>query len=206
MLNAILTGISIGLGLAVSVGPYFLFLINTSISEGKSSASYLATGVALNDLIFLSVAFLSVNFLMQNLSFIENAKGYAGFFILAYGIYTIIKKPAVKPEKPLRLNPKEKLKNILRGFLFNGLNPSVFVFWFATVGILLSKTNFNRNQTLAVFLSIVSTTFTSDLIKVRLAEFFSNYFTANLISKVNRVVGSFLILGACYLLIKAFLI
>jgi threonine/homoserine/homoserine lactone efflux protein len=166
----------------------------------------LATGVALNDLIFLSVAFLSVNFLMQNLSFIENAKGYAGFFILAYGIYTIIKKPAVKPEKPLRLNPKEKLKNILRGFLFNGLNPSVFVFWFATVGILLSKTNFNRNQTLAVFLSIVSTTFTSDLIKVRLAEFFSNYFTANLISKVNRVVGSFLILGACYLLIKAFLI
>jgi threonine/homoserine/homoserine lactone efflux protein len=206
MLNAILTGISIGLGLAVSVGPYFLFLINTSISEGKSSASYLATGVALNDLIFLSVAFLSVNFLMQNLSFIENAKGYAGFFILAYGIYTIIKKPAVKPEKPLRLNPKEKLKNILRGFLFNGLNPSVFVFWFATVGILLSKTNFNRNQTLAVFLSIVSTTFTSDLIKVRLAEFFSNYFTANLILKVNRVVGSFLILGACYLLIKAFLI
>ncbi len=206
MLNAILTGISIGLGLAVSVGPYFLFLINTSISEGIYSASYLATGVALNDLIFLSVAFLSVNFLMQNLSFIENAKGYAGFFILAYGIYTIIKKPAVKPEKPLRLNPKEKLKNILRGFLFNGLNPSVFVFWFATVGILLSKTNFNRNQTLAVFLSIVSTTFTSDLIKVRLAEFFSNYFTANLISKVNRVVGSFLILGACYLLIKAFLI
>ena len=206
MLNAILTGISIGLGLAVSVGPYFLFLINTSISEGKSSASYLATGVALNDLIFLSVAFLSVNFLMQNLSFIENAKGYAGFFILAYGIYTIIKKPAVKPEKPLRLNPKEKLKNILRGFLFNGLNPSVFVFWFATVGILLSKTNFNRNQTLAVFLSNVSTTFTSDLIKVRLAEFFSNYFTANLILKVNRVVGSFLILGACYLLIKAFLI
>ena len=206
MLNAILTGISIGLGLAVSVGPYFLFLINTSISEGKSSASYLATGVALNDLIFLSVAFLSVNFLMQNLSFIENAKGYAGFFILAYGIYTIIKKPAVKPEKPLRLNPKEKLKNILRGFLFNGLNPSVFVFWFGTVGILLSKTNFNRNQTLAVFLSIVSTTFTSDLIKVRLAEFFSNYFTANLILKVNRVVGSFLILGACYLLIKAFLI
>jgi threonine/homoserine/homoserine lactone efflux protein len=206
MLNAILTGISIGLGLAVSVGPYFLFLINTSISEGKSSASYLATGVALNDLIFLSVAFLSVNFLMQNLSFIENAKGYAGFFILAYGIYTIIKKPAVKPEKPLRLNPKEKLKNILRGFLFNGLNPSVFVFWFATVGILLSKTNFSRNQTLAVFLSIVSTTFTSDLIKVRLAEFFSNYFTANLILRVNRVVGSFLILGACYLLIKAFLI
>jgi threonine/homoserine/homoserine lactone efflux protein len=206
MLNAILTGISIGLGLAVSVGPYFLFLINTSISEGKSSASYLATGVALNDLIFLSVAFLSVNFLMQNLSFIENAKGYAGFFILAYGIYTIIKKPAVKPEKPLRLNPKEKLKNILRGFLFNGLNPSVFVFWFATVGILLSKTNFNRNQTLAVFLSIVSTTFTSDLLKIRLAEFFSHYFTDSVILKVNRVVGSFLILGACYLLIKAFLI
>jgi threonine/homoserine/homoserine lactone efflux protein len=194
MLNAILTGISIGLGLAVSVGPYFLFLVNTSISEGKSSASYLATGVALNDLIFLSVAFLSVNFLMKNMA-----------FILAYGIYTILKKPEVKSEKPVKLNPKDKLKNILKGFAFNGLNPSVFVFWFATVGILMSKTNFNRNQTLAVFLSIVCTTYTADLLKVRLAEFFSHYFTESLILKVNRVVGSFLILGACYLLVKAFL-
>lgn len=206
MLNAILTGISIGLGLAVSVGPYFLFLINTSLTEGKSSAAYLATGVAINDLVFLTVAFLSVNLLAQNVSFIESAKGYAGFFILAYGIYTIIKKPAVKSEKPLKLNPKEKLKTILKGFVFNGLNPSVFVFWFATVGILMSKTNFNRNQTLAVFLSIVCTTYTADLIKIRLAEFFSHYFTQSVILKVNRVVGSFLILGACYLLLKAFVL
>lgn len=206
MLNAILTGISIGLGLAVSVGPYFLFLVNTSLVEGKSSASYLATGVALNDLVFLTVAFLSVNFLIQNVTFIESAKGYAGFFILAYGIYTILKKPAEKSEKRVKLNPKEKLKNILMGFAFNGVNPSVFVFWFATVGILISKTNFTRNQTLAVFLSIVCTTYTSDLIKVRLAEFFSHYFTESVIKNVNRIVGSLLIVGACYLLVKAFVL
>ncbi len=206
MLNAILTGISIGLGLAVSVGPYFLFLVNTSLVEGKSSATYLATGVALNDLVFLTVAFLSVNFFIKNLTFIENAKGFAGLFILAYGIYTILKKPSIKTEKAVKLNPKEKLQNILKGFVFNGLNPSVFVFWFATVGILMSKTNFNRNQTLAVFLSIVCTTYTADLIKVRLAEFFSHYFTESLILKVNRVVGTFLILGACYLLVKAFVL
>lgn len=206
MLNAILTGISIGLGLAVSVGPYFLFLVNTSLVEGKSSASYLATGVALNDLVFLTVAFFSVNFLIQNVAFIESAKGYAGFFILAYGIYTILKKPAEKSEKRVKLNPKEKLKNILMGFAFNGVNPSVFVFWFATVGILISKTNFTRNQTLAVFLSIVCTTYTSDLIKVRLAEFFSHYFTESVIKNVNRIVGSLLIVGACYLLVKAFVL
>ena len=206
MLNAILTGISIGLGLAVSVGPYFLFLVNTSLVEGKSSASYLATGVALNDLVFLTVAFLSVNFLIQNVTFIESAKGYAGFFILAYGFFTILKRPSEKSEKPVKLNPKEKRKNILKGFAFNGLNPSVFVFWFATVGILISKTNFTRNQTLAVFLSIVCTTYTSDLIKVRLAEFFSHYFTESVIKNVNRIVGSLLIVGACYLLVKAFVL
>ncbi|MCF8323600.1 MAG: LysE family transporter [Leadbetterella sp.] len=206
MLNAILTGISIGLGLAVSVGPYFLFLVNTSLAEGKSSASYLATGVALNDLVFMTVAFLSVNFLIQNVAFIESAKGYAGLFILAYGIYTILKKPAEKSEKRVKLNPKEKLKNILLGFAFNGINPSVFVFWFATVGILISKTNFSRNQTLAVFLSIVCTTYTSDLIKVRLAEFFSHYFTESVIKNVNRIVGSLLIVGSGYLLVKAFIL
>lgn len=206
MLNAIITGLSIGLGLAVSVGPYFLFLVNTSLVEGKSSASYLAIGVAFNDLIFLTVAFLSVNFFIRNLAFVENAKGFAGFFILAYGIYTIMKKPTVKTEKAVKLNPKEKLQTVLKGFVFNGLNPSVFVFWFATVGILISKTNFTRGQTLVVFISIVCTTFTCDLIKVRLAEFFSDYFTENVIKKVNRVVGSLLIIGACYLLMKAFVL
>jgi len=180
MLNAILTGLSIGLGLAVSVGPYFLFLVNTSLVEGKSSASYLA--------------------------FVENAKGFAGFFILAYGIYTIMKKPSIKTKKAVKLNPKEKLQNVLKGFVFNGLNPSVFVFWFATVGILISKTNFTRGQTLVLFISIVWTTFTCDLIKVRLAEFFSDYFTESVIKKVNRVVGSLLIVGACYLLVKAFVL
>ena len=206
MLNAILTGLSIGLGLAVSVGPYFLFLVNTSLVEGKSSASYLATGVALNDLIFLTVAFLSVNFFIRNLAFVENAKGFAGFFILAYGIYTIMKKPSIKTKKAVKLNPKEKLQNVLKGFVFNGLNPSVFVFWFATVGILISKTNFTRGQTLVLFISIVWTTFTCYLIKVRLAEFFSDYFTESVIKKVNRVVGSLLIVGACYLLVKAFVL
>ena len=103
-------------------------------------------------------------------------RGYAGFFILTYGIYIILKKPSAKTEKIIKLNPKEKLKNILKGFAFNGLNPSVFVFWFATVGILMSKSDFTRNQTLVVFLSIVCTTYTADLIKVRLAEFFSHYF------------------------------
>jgi threonine/homoserine/homoserine lactone efflux protein len=206
MLNAMLTGFSIGLGLAVSVGPYFLFLVNTSLTNGKSSASYLATGVALNDLVYLTVAFLSVNFLIQNVSFIESAKGYAGFFILVFGIYTILKKPAKISKQPVKLNPQEILKTIFKGFAFNGLNPSVFVFWFATVGVLISKTNFNRNQTLTVFLSIVCTTFTSDLIKVRLAEFFSHYFTKSVIAKVNRVVGSLLILGACYLLVNAFVL
>jgi threonine/homoserine/homoserine lactone efflux protein len=204
MLHAVLMGASIGLGLAVSVGPYFLFLVNTSISEGKTSASYLATGVALNDLVFLFIAFFGVDILLRNITVIESAKGFAGFFILAYGIYTILKKPSMGSEKKLSLQPKEKLKTILKGFAFNGLNPSVFVFWFATVGILMSRTNFTRNQTLVVFLSIVATTYSSDLVKVRLAEFFSHYFTENLISKINKVVGSILILGACYLLVNSF--
>ena len=62
MFFAIISGISIGLGMAISIGPYFLFLVNTSLQEGKISASYLALGVAINDILYLSVAYLSVKF------------------------------------------------------------------------------------------------------------------------------------------------
>jgi threonine/homoserine/homoserine lactone efflux protein len=204
MFYAIFTGISIGLGLAVSVGPYFLFLVNTAIREGRVGAGYLAFGVALNDLVFLTVAFLSAGFLARNLAFIEGLRGFAGFFILGYGLYTMFKNTAIEAQKSLALDPKEKAKNIFRGFVFNGLNPSVFVFWFATASLLISKAQFSKSQTLVAFVSIVCTTFGSDLVKVYLADFFAPRFTKNAIKKVNRVVGFLLILAACYLLGKAF--
>ena len=206
MLNAILTGISIGLGLAISIGPYFLLLVNTSIAEGKVSARYLALGVALNDVVYLIAAYLSANFILRHASFIDQARGFAGFFILAFGIYTVLKKPYLNSNATTVLKPIEKIKNVAKGFAFNGLNPSVFIFWFATTSLLISKTNFSKNQTLVMFISVVCTTVTSDLIKVHLAQYFSHHFTEKNIKKINRIVGSVLIVVAIALLIKTFLL
>lgn len=201
MFNAIFTGISIGLGLAVSVGPYFLFLVNTSLQEGKKPASYLALGVAINDIIYLTVAYFSVHFFINDLTFINNSKSLAGVFVLCYGVYTVFKSPKINIKDKEVLSSEIKIKNIAKGFVFNGLNPSVFVFWFFTSGALISKSNFTQIQTVLAFVFIVLTTFSCDLIKVRLANRFSHLLNEKTIGIANRIVGSVLVLVAIYLLV-----
>ncbi|MCP9766428.1 hypothetical protein EGI22_00820 [Lacihabitans sp. LS3-19] len=201
MFFAIITGISIGLGIAISIGPYFLFLVNTSLQEGKISASYLAMGVAINDIVYLSVAYLSIHFFIHDLSFINTSKSLAGVFILVYGLYTIFKKTKINIKDKVEISSKDKLKNIAKGFVFNGLNPSVFVFWFVTSGALVSKSNFTQIQTVIAFIFIVLTTFSCDLIKVRLADKFSPLLKEKTIAFANRIVGSVLVLVAIYLLL-----
>jgi threonine/homoserine/homoserine lactone efflux protein len=200
MFFAIISGISIGLGMAISIGPYFLFLVNTSLQEGKISASYLALGVAINDILYLSVAYLSIHFFIRDLSFINTSKSLAGVFIMCYGLYTIFKNTKINYKAKVEISPKDKLKNITKGFVFNGLNPSVFVFWFITSGALVSKSNFTNAQSIVAFVSIVFTTFSCDLIKVRLADKFSPFLKERTIGFANRIVGFALVLVAVYLL------
>jgi len=206
MLSAVLQGVLIGLTLAIMVGPYFLFLINTSLSKGKVSANYLALGVAISDIIFLSISAISMTWFLKNSTIADDFSWAGALFILAFGIFTVTKKPNIKTEESIKPNPKQKIENIIKGFVFNGLNPSVFVFWFATVGTIIGKNSFSQAQTIAMLSSIVITTFTCDFIKIRLAVLFSPFLKQKFIKKVNVVVGSIFILIALYLLSKTFFI
>ncbi len=206
MLSAVFQGVFIGLTLAIMVGPYLLFLINTSLSKGKDSANYLAFGVALSDVVFLSISTISMTWFLKHSTITEDFSWAGAFFILAFGIFTVTKKTNLKTEENLKPNPKLKIENMIKGFVFNGLNPSVFVFWFATVGTILSKNSFSQTQTIAMLGSIVTTTFTCDLIKIKLAVKFSPLLNQKFIKKVNVIVGSIFILIALYLLTKTFII
>lgn len=117
MLKAILEGVLIGLSLAIMVGPYFLFLVNTSLTKGKVSANFLAFGVALSDLLFLCISALTMSWFLKNSAFTKDYSWTAAIFILAFGIYTITKKPSKGIKKSLITNPKQKLQNSVKGFV-----------------------------------------------------------------------------------------
>ena len=205
MLGAVFQGVFIGLTLAIMAGPYFLFLINTSLSKGKVSANYLALGVAISDVLFLSISTISMTWFLKNSTITDDFSWAGALFILAFGIFTVTKKINLKTEENIKPNSKQKIENIIKGFFFNGLNPSVFVFWFATVGTILSKNTFSETQTMAMLGSIVITTFTCDLIKIKLAVIFSPLLNQKFIKKVNVIVGSIFILIALYMLTNTFI-
>ena len=100
MLEAVLSGISLGLVLALLVGPVFFMLIDTSINLGFMKSYQTEIGIA------------------------------GGILLVIFGLVNIFKKPHLKStDIDLPDNSKSPLVDIVKGFMMNALNPFVLIFW-----------------------------------------------------------------------------
>ena len=66
-LHDILTAIPWGLLLAFSIGPGFFVLLETSITKGFRAAFVFDLGIVFGDIIFILIAYLSTNQLLEQL-------------------------------------------------------------------------------------------------------------------------------------------
>lgn len=200
MFAAISQGILIGLGLALLIGPVFFSLINTSINKGTENALYLAIGISLSDVFFICLIFIGVNTLLQNEVF-NYWLGIVGSGILiVFGIQNIVAKIRIKPDTHLKISAAHKVKNILKGFVLNSMHPGVILFWIATVSGILSKSTFDKTETILLFCATILTTFTCDLLKIKAASKLSYYLTVKLIKKLNIGIGVIICASGAFLL------
>lgn len=206
MLQILLKGIILGFSLSLMIGPVFFILISTSINKGKTIANYLALGIAISDALLITLAVLGISFLKSKLPETNNSQLISAIILISFGIYTALKKPKTTSEKDIKVETKEKFKNIAKGFIINVFNPSVIIFWVAAIGTVLSKNQFT-NQELSIFLlGVVLTTFIIDLLKVKLADLFSKLMTAAFIAKLNYFIGGSLIFSGVWFLIKCMML
>lgn len=199
--NVITQGILFGLTLALMVGPAFFSLIQTSITKGFRSGMQLAFGVSLSDIIMVFIAWFGMSSLFAT-SHAQRIIGLiGGCVIIGFGIYTATRRHITQPKRNIETTGKMQWKYMLKGFVFNIANPGVWIYWLIPINVAMGYET-TANQ-ITFLISILITVLAMDITKCAIANELKRFMTDNVITIINRVVGSILILFGLYLLISS---
>ncbi len=184
------------------VGPAFFSLIQTSITQGFRSGAHLAIGISLSDIAMVFIAWFGVSSLFATDSAQKIIGVVGGLVIIGFGIYTATRRQITQPKRKIEQVKKFHAKSILKGFTFNIANPGVWIFWLMPINIAVSYPRTFDQITFLV--CILLTVFTMDIIKCAIATELKRFLTDRVITIMNRVIGSILVLFGIYLLISSF--
>lgn len=192
MINALIKGVTLGLLLAISVGPIVFTVIKQSISNGYKGGLAFIAGISLSDI--LLVIFANV---FTSLFDILNAhkkilSDVASVFLIIIGVYFLFFKKAKTESVDTIKNPDtgHYLKKIAAGFIMNIFNPGILVFWLTTATTFSGST---INQRIIIFGIALFIALFADVLKVFLANKIRKKMTPRNIHLVNQINGMILI-------------
>lgn len=198
ILSLIYQAIVIILLLTFSFGPAFFALINTGIKFGYKTGSFLAIGVVLSDFFLCLLVCLLVHFGMANLLHSEKAQTFfaiiGGIILIVFGAF-FFKKLPVKTDDIIDIEnqlPSPKLM-LLKGFFLNLFNPTVWLLWLANVTAISKTLDYSMFKMIVFFSIVLGAVLFVELFKVKLAGKIKNYLTDKIMTIVNYITGSALI-------------
>lgn len=205
MWQAIISGVTLGCILALSVGPVIFTIIKQSLVNGHVGGFSFVAGVWLSDIVMVVVA-NAFSALMAELTEYTTVIAYFGSaFLLLMGIfYLFFKKVALRTDAEgqlMKFRKREMMKIFFSGFLLNTLNPSVLLFWITTATAFAAKYTFNER--ILLFSICIAFNIVADVAKVLLAGRLGNKLTINNISIINKVTGVILVAFGVVLLYTA---
>lgn len=195
MLGVFIEGMLLGLVLAVTLGPAFFTIIQTSIDRGFKSAFIFAIGISLSDIFIIFISFLGLS------NFIETGKNQiysgiiGGIILVLYGIYAYSKKPDILRRRASTLKtPAKKISNftyLVKGFFLNIANPFIIIFWITIIGYISQRAEYGHlNETAIIFFSgTIFTIFSTDLLKSFIGFKIKRYLKPRVQLLINRIVG-----------------
>jgi Putative threonine efflux protein len=196
-------GILMGLTVTVSFGPGFIALFQTSIFRGVKAGIVLALGILISDLVLISVSYLGLSRLILNgnnliLGII------AGSILIVSGAFSAFRKPLAV------LNASGSVPDLhsrlpvllLKGFLLNIANPFVLIFWIGIMGFAASNYGMHSYGFFIFFLGLLSTAFSSDLMKCYLSGFLKKVLSSQTIGLINKIMGFIFIAVGIFIIIR----
>jgi threonine/homoserine/homoserine lactone efflux protein len=204
MFDDILTAIPFGIILAFTIGPVFFVLLETSATKGFRSALIFDLGVILADVVFIALAFFSTTKLVDKIKDDPNFLIFGGVILVVYGIISFLSvaksfKSIVREHHRIELPKKDYGKLFVKGFLLNFINIGVLLGWLGFIVIGTSLTT-SENGTLVFIITMLTTYFLTDLIKIVAAKRLKSKLTPRRIFKTKKII-SLVILGFGILLL-----
>lgn len=194
MWQAIISGLTLGCILALSVGPVIFTVIKQSLNNGHTGGLAFVTGVWISDIVLVVVSNAFSSFVTGLMAY-KNVIGYLGStFLVGVGVYYLFfKKVTLRTDadgNALKVRKLDMLKILSSGFLLNTLNPSIFLFWLGTAS---AFAKYSFNQRLLIFSVCLAVNIAADIFKVMLAGKLRNKLTLHNISLINKVSGVILV-------------
>ncbi|MFW5761572.1 MAG: LysE family translocator [Cyclobacteriaceae bacterium] len=187
-------GLLFGLILSMFIGPVFFALIQTSIEKGFSAGVGMAIGVSVSDAFYIFLIYLGISKLINTESFQVFFGVAGGVLLLSFGLYSILRPVlARKLERQKNESPKSWFQQIMKGFVLNGINPTILFFWIGVISLASTKYDYSGNEIMIFFVAILCTVLTVDILKSYLANRLRSFITVRFIRIMNRVVGVALI-------------
>jgi threonine/homoserine/homoserine lactone efflux protein len=202
MIEAIFEGIGYGLVLSMLIGPVFLGLLQTSISKGFTHGCCYALGVVSNDILYMLLSFWGMVQFMDSDVFRQSLKVSGAIFLIGFGAYQLIRKkaPAAKSASPETGNGY--FGSALKGFMMNGLNPAVILFWVALVGAITTRYPGALHLASTVLICLVITVFSIDVLKAYGANKIRAWLNVQVLLRINQGIGIIMMLAGSVLLWK----
>ncbi len=204
-IKAFLSGIPIGFLFSFALGPVFFTIIKTSLERGFRSTIPITIGVILADLVLLGLAYSGVETLMPqgvDVSFWVDLGG--GLFLITLGIITIFNRSKIVKAKEISLTALF-FQNLFKGFLLNILNPTNFMEWVGTVGVLKTKYHFEVYQNISFFAGALLCATVTSLAISYFADRLRKVLTAKVLRYINIGSGILFIGFGIWLLISRYI-
>ncbi len=199
ILSLIYQAIVIVLLLTFSFGPAFFALINTGIKFGYKTGSFLALGVVMSDFFLCLLVCILVHYGMANLLHSEKAQTFfaiiGGIILIVFGAF-FFKKHPVKTDDIIDIEnqlPSPKLM-FLKGFFLNLFNPTVWLLWLANVTAISKTLDYSMFKMIVFFSIVLGAVLLVELFKVKLAGKIKNYLTDKIMTIVNYITGTALMI------------
>ena len=188
MVEAIQTGVLLGLTLSILIGPVFFALLQTSLQRGLLPAIIFALGITLSDSLYIVLT----NLFVERFASSPNVQFFLGIFggilLLIIGVQTFLKKPVTRDED-IKTGKLQYAGLLLRGFLLNFVHPGVLLFWLGIVSLITTQWSFDVEEKYVLFSSTVITVFLTDVLKAFTASKLSRFLTVTFMLWLNRVMG-----------------
>ena len=199
MIEAILTGIPLGIFLSFLIGPVFFVLLETSAVKGFRAAFVFDLGVVLADIVFIAIAYFSSYRLIQSIKDDPAIFIFGGILMFTYGLISFIKLRKIAKINDdevvvVELIKKNYLNLFVKGFLLNFINVGVLLFWFLILITIGPKLDLETSRMFVFFATVITTYLIVDIGKILLAKQLRHKLTPGNILKIKKIISILLIL------------
>ncbi len=185
----------------ISPGPGTLAALSVSTTQGLRSGLILGAGEAIGDVVYLTMAILSLGYLSI---YLEPVMIFVRWIGAGYLIYLgIMQFRLSKLELETGEETSNKIKLFLMGFLIGGTNPKVVLFYLSFIPLFLDLSNINLITGLQIIFTVYFSVFASLVVVCIAGNKIKTWISKPSSLKIlNRITGIIMIVVGILLVMK----